>query len=175
MAVSKTWLDHDDAVKMLSGHRWLVGNDDIPGDELVRIDQSQALTYEALEPFIKLISTGTGSGELEIRVDETNGRVLFIVPGSNVPLKLGDTANNNLLQVGTQADDRVDIIGSLMVTETGLRAQVPEPANPPEGQSVEWLSNGTGFGDVGDVCIKSTESAVTMGNIIHDFSAGTVL
>ena len=45
-----------------------------------------------------------------------------------------------------------------------------DPANPPEGRAVIWLSDGTGTGDDGDVLIKITAGGVTKTATLVDFS-----
>ena len=42
-----------------------------------------------------------------------------------------------------------------------LTSQSVDPADPPDGESYIWLSDGTGSGDAGDVLIKSTVSGTT--------------
>jgi hypothetical protein len=46
-----------------------------------------------------------------------------------------------------------------------------DPANPPEGTFVIWMSDGTGSGDDGDILIKVTAGAVTVTGILVDHSA----
>ena len=48
-----------------------------------------------------------------------------------------------------------------------------DPTQPTEGQYVLWMSDGTGYGDDGDVCIAATAGAVTTKAILFDKSAGT--
>jgi|TARA_R110000824_G_scaffold148446_1_gene318205 hypothetical protein len=45
-----------------------------------------------------------------------------------------------------------------------------DPANPGEGKSVIWQSNGSGSGDDGDIMIKITAGGVTKTKTIIDFS-----
>ena len=54
--------------------------------------------------------------------------------------------------------------------DTVTVAQIAEPDDPPEGDAVMWCSNGTGYGDVGDICIKITEAS-TKSDTLVDFSA----
>lgn len=57
--------------------------------------------------------------EWELKSNATTGRLTFGVKGnSDVPLKFGPTANNNLLRIGTGANNRVDIAGNLVTTGT---------------------------------------------------------
>jgi len=45
-----------------------------------------------------------------------------------------------------------------------------DPADPAEGKSVIWQSDGTGAGDDGDIMIKITAGGVTKTKTIVDFS-----
>ena len=47
-----------------------------------------------------------------------------------------------------------------------------DPSEPSEGESVLWMSDGTGYGDDGDVCIASQAGGVTHKAILFDHSAG---
>jgi hypothetical protein len=55
----------------------------------------------------------------------------------------------------------------------GLGERASDPANPAEGQSIIWQSDGTGFGDDGDIVIKVTAGGVTKTVTLVDFSAVT--
>jgi len=48
-----------------------------------------------------------------------------------------------------------------------------EPSDPDSGAFVLWQSNGTGFGDAGDVVIKCASGATVKTITIIDFSAAT--
>lgn len=45
-----------------------------------------------------------------------------------------------------------------------------DPADPSEGVTVIWMSDGTGSGDDGDLMIKATAGGVTKTATIFDFS-----
>lgn len=49
-----------------------------------------------------------------------------------------------------------------------LNEQSGEPANPADGQSVVWMSNGTGFGGDGDLCVKINANSVLSTNTLVD-------
>jgi hypothetical protein len=51
----------------------------------------------------------------------------------------------------------------------GERAAAPE--DPPEGEAVMWMSDGTGGGSDGDIMIKITAGGVTRVGAFIDFSA----
>ena len=46
-----------------------------------------------------------------------------------------------------------------------------EPGDPGAGKAVIWMSNGTGFGDLGDVCMTINDGTTTKSVILVDFSA----
>jgi hypothetical protein len=52
-----------------------------------------------------------------------------------------------------------------------LKAQSTDPADPPNGETVIWMSDGTGLGDEGDFMMKITVSGVTKTIILVDYSA----
>ncbi len=69
--------------------------------------------------------------------------------------------------VGTQSPaSELHINGALTLTEKSS-----DPSNPSEGQSVLWMSDGTGTGDDGDILIKITAGGVTKTVTLVDFSA----
>jgi len=52
-----------------------------------------------------------------------------------------------------------------------IQEKTSDPSNPSEGQSVLWMSDGTGTGDDGDILIKITAGGVTKTVTLVDFSA----
>ena len=69
--------------------------------------------------------------------------------------------------VGTQSPaTELHINGALTITEKSS-----DPSNPSEGQSVLWMSDGTGTGDDGDILMKITAGGVTKTVTLVDFSA----
>lgn len=46
-----------------------------------------------------------------------------------------------------------------------------DPPDPPEGQCVIWVSDGTGTGDDGDLYVKTTAGGTTTAHLLNDFSA----
>lgn len=59
------------------------------------------------------------------------------------------------------------------MAENGLviKERSSDPPNPSEGSFVIWMSDGTGYGDDGDVIIKITAGGITKTKILADFSA----
>lgn len=63
-------------------------------------------------------------------------------------------------------------IGDLLVFNTlYLTEQSADPANPPDGMTVIWMSDGTASGDDGDVMAKVTAGGSTGTATIIDKSA----
>ena len=52
-----------------------------------------------------------------------------------------------------------------------IKAVSSDPDNPQNNNSVIWLSDGTGSGDIGDLMVKITVSGVTKTITLIDFSA----
>ena len=65
----------------------------------------------------------------------------------------------------TKAEGDLTINGALTLVEKSA-----EPADPAEGSSVLWMSNGIGSGDDGDIMIKITAGGVTKTVTLVDFS-----
>ena len=96
--------------------------------------------------------------------------------GTNNDLALGTGATvteririrgDGKIGIGTQSPaSELHINGALTLTEKSS-----DPPNPSEGQSVLWMSDGTGTGDDGDILIKITAGGVTKTVTLVDFSA----
>ena len=57
-------------------------------------------------------------------------------------------------------------------TTVKLLEQSSAPAPPGDGESIMWMSDGTGFGDDGDVCMAITAGGTTTRIILYDHSSG---
>ena len=66
-------------------------------------------------------------------------------------------------------DESVNGDGTLAGALTGitLTALSADPDNPADGSCVIWLSDGTGTGEAGDLCIKSTVGETTDTSILY--------
>jgi len=64
--------------------------------------------------------------------------------------------------------------GSGTFATISLLEQSSNPDAPADGQAVIWLSDGSGYGDAGDVMIASTTSSVTRYGTLFDYSGGTL-
>lgn len=69
-------------------------------------------------------------------------------------------------QVGSVSKLLVDNLGTPRYAERSS-----DPADPPEGYYVQWMSDGTGTGDDGDILIKITAGGSTKTATLVDFSA----
>jgi hypothetical protein len=65
----------------------------------------------------------------------------------------------------TKVEGDLTVNGALTLVEKSA-----EPADPAEGSSVLWMSNGIGSGDDGDIMIKITAGGVTKTVTLVDFS-----
>ncbi|MEA1950590.1 MAG: hypothetical protein U9N87_04355 [Planctomycetota bacterium] len=52
-----------------------------------------------------------------------------------------------------------------------LTERSTDPSKPAEGHMVLWMSDGTGFGDDGDLIVAATAGGVTRRAVLWDFSA----
>lgn len=61
------------------------------------------------------------------------------------------------------------------LTELGLIARSSDPSNPANGESVVWMSDGTGTGSAGDILMKTTKADGTTKTInVTKFSTGSL-
>jgi len=66
-------------------------------------------------PGFRLTNTGTGGGFWDVFVNANTSRFNVEFSDGNIPFKIDDGANDNLLQVGVGAADRVTINGTVFV------------------------------------------------------------
>ncbi len=85
------------------------------------------LDIEGSGPGLRLTNTGTGAGFWDVFSNANNGRLNFEINDGNIPLKIDDGADTNLLQIGIVANDQVDITGNLMVSGSITPDYVFEP------------------------------------------------
>jgi hypothetical protein len=62
-------------------------------------------------------------------------------------------------------------LAEFVLTNLNLIARSSDPADPPEGRGVPWISDGTESGDSGDVLLKVTAGGATKIVTLLDFSA----
>lgn len=113
-------------------------------------------------PFARVFQPGRDSGGL-----------LFLSIDSEIDCEAGaicwlaQNDGTTVLLVGSEyANFGLRISGYLSFDELSA-----DPANPPEGQSVMWQSDGTGAGDDGDIMMKITAGGSTKTTTLVDFSA----
>ncbi len=53
-----------------------------------------------------------------------------------------------------------------------FKEKTADPSAPAEGTAIIWMSDGTGYGDDGDVCIASNPDGTAKKAILFDYSAG---
>jgi hypothetical protein len=128
------------------------------------------------DDYALLIRHGSGSGDGQI----TNSYGLYIyshvfsagnpqstygIYQEEVTLSAKNYFESNTGFGTTSPDYQVDIDGGL-----GLRALSSDPADPDDGGSVMWLSDGTDSGDDGDLMVKITNGSVTKTITLVDWS-----
>lgn len=92
-------------------------------------------------------------------------------------LRIGDVEKFVVgsMKIHTAAGVDIESNGKLFVKGGGLylKELSADPPEPDEGYAIIWMSDGTGYGDDGDVCIASKAGGVTKKAILFDHSAGT--
>ena len=107
--------------------------------------------------------TDTLLNSLLISNDYTSGLVQI---GANSAVALTVDSSQNV-GIGTSAPEtELHINGALTLTEKSS-----DPSDPAEGNSVLWMSDGTGSGDDGDIMMKITAGGTTKIITLVDFSA----
>lgn len=115
------------------------------------------------------------SGNLEIGTEAAgtgSGRNINIVRGGANVLQITNIAVRFL------QPPQPSTAGLVSLGESGkgwnslyLQERAADPADPAEGESVTWQSNGTASGDDGDIMMKITAGGVTKTVTLVDFSA----
>jgi hypothetical protein len=118
----------------------------------------------------RLITTGDGNSLFGYQTGDnlTTGSYNIIIgydlnaSASNVnyELNIGDTIKGSL------STNIAGFVGGMELTERSS-----DPADPAEGKSVMWQSDGTGSGDDGDILLKITAGGTTKTATLVDFSA----
>lgn len=96
----------------------------------------------------------------------TSQRLILRLSGNIAEIK-GAIAQN---QLTIKTFSFLDVQMPLVAQTVGMK-KGDEPADPQNGQSAMWQSNGNGQGDAGDIMIKITEGDVTKTATLVDFSA----
>lgn len=168
-----------------------IGHDDVPwGPDM----------YTAVAAYIAALTTDmvnfeTEGGDLEIgsskgiawdssvRISLSGGEIKFSALQVNTELvvataTLEDVTCSGNVEVGNDVIDLIAIvsIGGTVTMDYFDRVQhmlnqSAEPGDPADNTAVIWVSNGTGYGDAGDVVCKITEGGGTTDFTIADYSA----
>ena len=103
---------------------------------------------------VDVTETATGSGSQLLMDLQVGGSSKFVV----------DNAGN--VGIGTTAPDtKLQVAGA--ITQQPLSS---DPADPDAGNSVQWVSDGTGTGDAGDVMLKVNVGGTTKVITLIDYS-----
>jgi len=114
----------------------------------------------------RLTNTGSGGGTWDIFMNANTSRLNVEFNDGNIPLKIDDGANNNLLQLGIGAANRVDINGNLVVSGTITPDYVFEPGYQLESieEHAEYMWTNKHLPAVGAATLRSDGShAVDLG------------
>lgn len=136
-------------------------------------------TLHIHEPSVNGVATrytnqDTGSGATDgfkVGIDASEHALIWHYEGKDIIF-----GNNNSETMRIKANGKIGFntdAPATLVDINGvmtLRAS-PEPSNPATSRGVLWISNGTGYGDDGDLVAKITDSlGVTKSTTIVDFS-----
>lgn len=107
--------------------------------------------------------------------NQTDNSNRLIVDNQDRASAANETINSLLYGIfdAASANQSLRVNAYLKVKEaiTGIERST-DPTKPIEGEYVIWMSNGTGYGDDGDVCIASNPNGTTKRAILFDYSAG---
>jgi hypothetical protein len=92
--------------------------------------------------------------------------------GSTLPISLYTGANTTQFILNT--DNSIGMSGTLTCPILTLLEQSSNPTEPADGEMIIWLSDGTGFGDAGDVMVASTTGSVAKYGTLFDYSGGAL-
>lgn len=156
--VWKSYLE--DLTTAVSGVSDQSGDATLAADKAIKWDGTERISYSAAKVQIDSLEiTGTGAaiGTLTATGDGiTTGDCT--IGGSGTA-----TFGGNLTVVGV-----IDLPS--VVSNTITIEQISEPDDPPAAEGVVWNSNGTGYGDVGDLCVKITMGVTTKSKTLVDYS-----
>ena len=143
---------------------------------------------------------GSSPGALQLQRDADGDVYLFggAASGETNDLRIygyraGDVQRSLQITVGVDQADTASLDGVSNVyidSNVGVKEATPayplqvagaisaleksaDPTQPAEGECAIWMSDGTGKGDDGDVCIASTAGGTTNWSILFDHSAGS--
>lgn len=85
---------------------------------------------------------------------------------TNLVTAANTVAFNVVKATGPTSLFRVDAEGDVEHASMVMRESTSQPADPAEGSCVIWMSNGTGYGDDGDLCIVTQAGGTVYTNTI---------
>lgn len=111
----------------------------------------------------------------QVRVETTDDFKIVDSTGVTEPVVVEPTAGTDSLRISSSGftglgepspSTRLHVDGAITLNE-----RTSEPADPADGRTVIWHSNGTGFGDDGDLCIKVNVGGTVKSAVLFDYSA----
>ncbi len=133
---------------------------------ILRPDGGPSLYYNDIET-VEITATGmTIKSDIVITHDGVNAALNHNVTDGNLTLGVEGTGK---IKLEAEANGGVSVWPALTILEKSS-----DPVQPAEGETVVWMSDGTGKGDDGDVMIASTAGGVTNYTTLFDHSTGTL-
>lgn len=138
----------------------------LDNDGNVRLYSDKGVGWESVIKI--LLSGGTiKMTDLQLYYDvQAEDAVITTLAGATLTCSQDLTVSTNISVAGTISNG----------SEPAVRVwheltEAAEPDDPADNCAAIWLSNGTGYGDQGDLCAKVTEGGGTSSFTIVDFSA----
>lgn len=117
------------------------------------------------------IRINISGGEIKVTALEVETELVVDTPTLTTLNITGDLVISNDLII----DGDIAVTGTVTqdYVDRGVHTltQAAEPGDPADNHAVFWISNGTGYGDAGDLCCKITEGGGTTDFTISDYSA----
>jgi len=146
-----------------SDNMWLISGTDKsielrPGTGDLVLADGSAYPYDSRMKFDLVETPATG----RILINEDSEKTYTC--GASYDAKWGYDGSNLVFTL---------LSGTVDIPALGLLEKSADPAEPAEGKTVIWMSDGTGKGDDGDVLIAGRVGGATKWTILFDHSAGT--
>ena len=108
-----------------------------------------------------------GSAPHKVRINNGGNNIDFVIKDNSNNVYFTADASTSRIGIGTTSPSTELHVGGALT----LNEKSSDPSDPAEGQSVLWMSDGTGTGDDGDILMKITAGGVTKTVTLVDFSA----